>query len=79
MSGVNSAKRLAQPMFETLGRVMTSDAHTLKLKCVACGHQDEWSRQKALATLGPDASPSLVRHNMVCGACYARGQTEVWI
>jgi hypothetical protein len=66
-------------MFETIGRAMTSDAQTLKMKCAACGHEDEWSRQAALATLGADARPHLVRHRLVCGKCYARRRTEVWI
>ena len=66
-------------MFETIGRVMTSDAQTLKMKYTACGHQDEWSREKALATLGPDACPYIVRHRLICGECYSRRPTGVWI
>ena len=66
-------------MPETIGRAMTSDAQTLKMKCGSCGHEDEWSRQAALATLGADARPDLVRHRLVCGACYSRRRTEVWI
>ncbi|MGH7025674.1 MAG: hypothetical protein ACREEB_19100 [Caulobacteraceae bacterium] len=66
-------------MFETLERVMTAQADTLKLRCAACGHQDEWTRDKALKTLGRDASPFILRHRLVCGECYARTGVEVWI
>ncbi len=66
-------------MSETIGEAMTSDAQTLKMKCTSCGHEDEWSRQAALADLGADACPDLVRHHLVCGKCYSRGRTEVWI
>jgi len=66
-------------MLETLQKVMASEHDTLKLRCQKCGHQDEWTRAKALETFGADASPSLVRHRLVCGACYARGHSEVWI
>ena len=66
-------------MFETLAKVMTSDDATLKLRCWNCGYQDEWTRAKALTTFGGDASPYLVRHRLVCGACFARGRSEVWI
>jgi hypothetical protein len=66
-------------MFETLDRVMTSPHDTLKLRCEKCGHRDEWTRDQAMATLGGDASPSLVRHRLVCGACFSRGLSEVWI
>jgi hypothetical protein len=66
-------------MFETIGRVMTSPGQTLKLRCGACGHRDEWDREKALAILGPDACPYLIRHRLVCGACHGRRRTEVWI
>jgi hypothetical protein len=65
--------------FETLSRVLTSPEHTLKLRCDACGHQDVWDREKAIAMFGGDASPYLVRHRLVCGACFARGRSEVWI
>ena len=65
--------------FETLVRVMTSPHDTLKLRCLACGHEDAWDREKAIAALGPDACPYIVRHRLVCGACFARGQSEAWI
>jgi hypothetical protein len=66
-------------MFATIGRVMTTYDQTLKLRCTACGHEDEWTREKALATLGPDTCPNFVRHRIVCGRCYSRRRTEVWI
>ena len=66
-------------MFETLQRVMTSRNDTLKLRCTACGHQDEWARDKAFTVLGGDACPYIARHRLVCGECYARGRAEVWI
>ena len=66
-------------MFETLGRVMTGSNQTLKLRCGACGHTDEWTRDQAFATFGPDAAPYLVRHRLICGSCLARGRAEVWI
>jgi uncharacterized Fe-S cluster-containing radical SAM superfamily protein len=66
-------------MFETLQKVMTSDDATLKLRCGACGHRDEWPRARAIATFGGDATPYLVRHRLVCGACYARGRAQAWI
>ncbi len=66
-------------MFETIGRVMVSDTQTLKMKCTACGHQDEWSREKTLASLGADACPYTARHRLVCGHCYSRRRTVVWI
>jgi hypothetical protein len=64
--------------FETLERVL-GDGQTLKLKCGACGHQDEWSRGLAIAALGLDACPYLIRRRLVCGQCYARDRVEVWI
>jgi hypothetical protein len=66
-------------VYETLERVMVGDGTTLKLKCGACGHQDAWSRKRAIDTLGPDAVPYLIRRRLVCGACFSRGRTEVWI
>jgi uncharacterized Fe-S cluster-containing radical SAM superfamily protein len=78
MSGRRRARR-RKSMFETIGRAMTSDAQTLKMKCGWCGHEDEWSRQAALAALGADARPDLVCHRLVCGQCYSRRHTAVWI
>jgi hypothetical protein len=65
-------------MFETLGRVMTSPAATLKLRCEACGHRSEWSRKKAFATFGPDASPYAIRRRLICGSCGERLRLESW-
>ena len=81
MKGTSDRRRTERPkrMHDTIGRVMTSDAQTLETRCGSYGHEDEWSRQAALATLGADASPDLFRHRLVCGNSYSRSRTEVWI
>lgn len=66
-------------MFETLGRVMLSPRATLKVRCLACGHGAEWSRLRAFAVFGADASPFMVRRALVCGACGETQRLEVVI
>ncbi len=66
-------------MFETLQRVMSDAADRLNLRCEACGHGAEMSRERSFAAFGPDASPFEIRRRVTCTACGARGQTRVWI
>jgi len=55
-------------MFETLGRALRADAR-LTLRCLACGREASWSRDRALATFGPFAPPWEVRGRVRCGRC----------
>jgi len=64
-------------MFQNLGRMM-GEAQSLKLQCEACGHVVRWSRPRALALIGPDASPSEIRSKLRCTRCGAQRAT-VWI
>jgi DNA-directed RNA polymerase subunit RPC12/RpoP len=66
-------------MFETLNRVMSKAGDTLKLRCEACGHRADMTRERSLSAFGPDASPFEIRHRVVCTACGARGQSAAWV
>jgi ribosomal protein L37E len=66
-------------MFETLQRVMSNGGDRLKLRCEACGHGAEMTREQSFAAFGPDASPFEIRRRVVCTACGARGQSTAWI
>ncbi len=66
-------------MFETLQRVMSDAGDRLKLRCEACGHGAEMTRERSFATFGPDASPFEIRRRVVCTVCRARGRSSVWI
>jgi ribosomal protein L37E len=66
-------------MFETLHKMMSNAGDTLKLRCAACGHEGEMTRERSLAAFGPDAGPFEIRRRAVCAACGARGRSAVWI
>jgi hypothetical protein len=66
-------------MFETLRRVVTSADATLKLRCEACGHRAEWTREQAFTVFGPDAAPYDIRHRLKCNSCGERGGVSVSI
>jgi hypothetical protein len=63
-------------MFQNLRRMMGGGV-TLKIRCEACDHAAEWTRDEAFRWLGPDASPFEVRRKLVCRLC--RGRARVWI
>ncbi|MBV8685025.1 MAG: hypothetical protein JO111_19295 [Caulobacteraceae bacterium] len=65
-------------MFQTLARVMTSTADTLKIECAACQRRAEWPRTQAFEQLGSDACPPEARHRLRCAACGAR-RPRIWI
>ncbi len=66
-------------MFETLQKVMSNAADTLKLHCEVCGHGADMTRERSFSKFGPDASPLEIRRRVICSGCGARGQTKVWI
>ena len=65
-------------MFENLARVMEPSS-TLKIRCLSCDHQAEWSRKVAFKALGSDAAPYEIRRRIRCGDCGEQARIEVWI
>jgi hypothetical protein len=66
-------------MFETLAKVMSSSADTLKIHCLACQHRAVWTRQEAFDRLGPDSGPYIVGKKLICERCGARNRASVTV
>jgi hypothetical protein len=58
---------------------MLAQGGALKIRCDACGHAATWTRDEAIARLGPGASPYEVRRKLLCGRCGTAGWVSVWI
>jgi hypothetical protein len=53
---------------DRLGKVMR-DFESLKLRCCACGHEARWTKRRAIAIFGPDATPRTIRRATKCSKC----------
>lgn len=55
-------------MFETLGAALRA-GDRLTLRCLACGREASWPRERALSAFGPFAPPWEVRSRVRCSGC----------
>ncbi len=50
-------------------RDVMEPGQTLKLVCGDCPHRARWSRARAIAVFGPDATPHSIRSVIFCTKC----------